>query len=113
MNLPPLSGADAPSPAESVKEQFSANVEGVTGGAKVRGAAPASSVDVIERVVEQLHTGQIDATAAMDQLMEHALSHPGARLLSPAQRLDLENVLRQAIADDPTLQSFKGTLDSR
>ncbi len=108
---PPVKGAESTAPAESVKETFQASMDKVASASQAQGKAPTSAVDVVQNVVQRLQAGEIDATAAMDQLVEYALQQNGAELLNPSQRIELEAVLRGALNEDPTLQGLKNDLE--
>lgn len=109
----PAADAGPAAPTDRVKESFQANLNNLDSASEVQAKSQPTMTDVVQDVVQRLEAGEIDATAAIDHLVEHALQHNGAQLLDPAQRLELESILRRALDEDPTLQSLKIDLEGR
>jgi len=75
-----------------------------TGAARTEKSGPAG-------IVQELRAGQIDAQTAVDKLVDRALAKADAAGLSPAKRGELEAVLRDALATDPTLSQLSKDLE--
>lgn len=77
------------------------------------GAAPAAATPHAARIrsiAEDLRAGRIDATQAVERLLERTLSVGPAALLPPARRAELEALLRGLLQDDPTLSAMQRDL---
>jgi hypothetical protein len=73
------------------------------------GAGAASEVQSpTAALLGRLDAGEITREQAIDGMVEEALGALGAARLPPAQRAELEGVLRAALADDPTLNKLIG-----
>jgi hypothetical protein len=75
-------------------------------------SAPAPGGDALAGVVHALQAGQITPEQAVSQLVEHALSSVGGAL-GEAQRAELSEMMRSALANDPTLLALQGELGRR
>lgn len=90
--------------------------EAAPSGAAVVGetAAPGAAVAASElqspsaAMLSRLDAGEVTREQAIDGMVAEALSALGAGRLPPAQRSELEGVLRAALADDPTLNKLLG-----
>jgi hypothetical protein len=97
----PQSGAGAASGAEQPRtEAFREALEAQRAGA----TAPVSGE--LERLAQEVRAGRLTPEQVIDALVARQLASPPAALLSPAQRTQLEALLRSRLADDPTLVSM-------
>ncbi len=71
-----------------------------------RGSATVARVDGIRA---ELAAGQIDPNEAVERLVQHAMSRAAG--LSDAHRAALEEQLRSALAEDPTLVALRKDLE--
>lgn len=101
--IKPPDGADAPD-AAGLESPDGAAAVGAPGEFK----AVADAAAAAEEVATQLDTGAIDASQAVEQLVQRALANADG--LAPAQREALEAQLRAALADDPTLIALQEDL---
>ena len=108
---PKVPGADAqPDPrkaerSEGAREAFETALEGTPKGADAAGAAP------VDDVVADLRAGRIDAAAAVEKMVQEALSAPGVAQLDAAARAELEAHIRQTLEDDPNLAALVRDLE--
>jgi hypothetical protein len=94
--------------------------EGVTGGGAPRtegfrealatsetpsstGASATGAASELGHLAKQLESGSVTPEQAIEALVERQLDSPAARMLAPAQRAELESMLRSRLAEDPTL----------
>lgn len=106
---PELGGAgsvDGTGDASSVDGAGFKEAMGEVKRAEAQGTADASAVQAtgLEQVVADLKAGRIDATQAVDRLVERAVANSG--LPEGALRTELESFLRTQLAEDPTLQGL-------
>lgn len=101
--------AKAPSDAfrKVLDEPDAAAAAGPSLGA-ARAAAPRTDAVAI---AQELRAGRIDAETAVNKLVEKALAKADAVGLPPAKRSDLEALLRDALASDPTLSQLSKDLE--
>ncbi len=66
-------------------------------------ATASTGASELTRLAEQVQSGALTPEQAIDALVERQLASPMAQLLAPAQRAQLESVLRARLAEDPTL----------
>lgn len=59
-------------------------------------------------LLARLEAGEVTREQAIDGLVREALDVHGGQALPPAQRAELEAVLRTALLDDPTLSRLLG-----
>lgn len=59
--------------------------------------------DPVGRIYEELKTGEITTDTAIEKLVENAMQNSAVQLMSPAQREELETLLRSSLKEDPTL----------
>ena len=102
--IKPPDGADAPDAAGLEPTDGATAVEGAPGEFKAVADAAAAATEI----AGQLDAGAIDASQAVEQLVQRALAN--ARGLAPAQQKALEAQLRAALADDPTLVALQEDL---
>jgi len=74
---------------------------GGTGGVEAAQSTP-------EALLSRLQAGEVTREQAIEGLVAHALEVHGGARLPPAQRAELEGVLRAALVDDPTLARLLG-----
>lgn len=109
---PKVPGADAqPDPTKAKgaggsREAFEAALDGVDRGRDAQAAAP------VDAVVADLRAGRIDAAAAVDKMVQEALSAPGVASLDAAARAELEAHIRHTLEDDPNLAALVRDLDT-
>jgi hypothetical protein len=108
---PKVPGADAqPDPSkakgtEGSREAFEATLDGADRGSDAQAAAP------VDGVVADLRAGKIDAAAAVEKMVQEALSAPGVAQLDAAARAELEAHIRHTLEDDPNLAALVRDLD--
>jgi hypothetical protein len=76
-----------------------------------RAAAPAGADAAQSPTAAWLHkvaTGEATRAEAVDALVAQALEAQGGAKLSPAQRSELEGILRSALLEDPVLSRLLG-----
>jgi hypothetical protein len=64
----------------------------------------------VAAIASEIKAGTLDPAAAMERLIERALSSPTAAGLPPAQKERLAELLRAQLAEDPTLQALQRDL---
>ena len=101
-------GKDATPKAASDEFRKTADLRRPTAPDSVR---PPSVIDAVQRIAEQVRTGEIDPARAVEALVERAMSSGAARTLAPAKRRELESLLRSAIESDPTLAGMVKDLE--
>ncbi len=74
-------------------------------------SAEAQKAGSVDGVVEDLRAGRIDGAAAVDRLVQEALSAPGVAQLDAAARAELEAHIRHTLEDDPNLAALVRDLD--
>lgn len=113
--IPSPAGSPADAPKSTAEASFQDAIGDVAnassleqvGGANAAGAAAQTSpLDLAAR----LQRGEITAAQAVDQLVEKALASPEAQLLGEAGRAQLEQHLRDELANDPSLEAMVGEL---
>ncbi|UJR85924.1 hypothetical protein [Sandaracinus amylolyticus] len=92
--------------AEGASDAFRAELE-KAGGAK--SAATGARADALKALAEEVRSGRIDASQAIDRLVERAMGGAAASL-PPARRAELEAMLRAALEEDPTLAAMQRDL---
>ena len=73
------------------------------------GAASARETE-IAAIAAEIKAGALDPSAAMERLVQRALSSGAASTLPPAQKERLAELLRAQLAEDPTLQALQRDL---
>jgi len=102
---------DVSGPAGS-SEAFRKHVETASPVDAPAPAAPGSeAIEVARRLATELRSGQIDATEAVERLIERAMGGGAAASLPPARRAELEAFLRRSLAEDPTLSALTEDLE--
>ncbi len=99
----------------------SSDVSRAEGGEADAVRAPAGSVGHVDSTgaasqveaptaawLRQLETGEVTGQQAVEGLVRQALEAHGGAALRPAQRAELEQVLRAALLDDPVLRELIG-----
>jgi hypothetical protein len=105
-----LQGAAPPS--GSAPSSGTTHAAGATAGPS-SGVATASQlgskagVDPVSVLVQQVEAGRMNMEQAVEQLLNQTVSSLGKQL-SAAQRAELSDVLRAALANDPTLKGLRG-----
>ncbi len=109
---PKVPGADAQQPdpskakgPEGSREAFEAALEGADRG------SDAQATESVDAVVADLRAGKIDAAAAVEKMVQEALSAPGVAQLDAAARAELEAHIRHTLEDDPNLAALVRDLD--
>jgi hypothetical protein len=77
--------------------------QGAQGAEGTRGAE-------IAAIAAEIKAGTLDPSAAMERLVQRALSSGAAATLPPAQKERLAELLRAQLAEDPTLQALQRDL---
>ncbi len=83
----------------------------VDGPGATQATAPAQSAAVqssTEVVLARLDAGEVTREQAIERLVADALEVHGGTRLAPAQRAELEGVLRSALLEDPVLARLLG-----
>lgn len=102
-SVAPSATQDSPAPAAS--EAFRASLEAAGVGAE--GIGPTSPIG---RVAEAVRSGDLSAQEAGVALIRELVSGSLAAGLNAAQRTELEQLLRDALEDDPGLQAWMNEL---
>lgn len=76
--------------------------------ADARGASAASGE--VAAIASEIKAGTLQASEAVERLVQRALSSGTAAALPPAQRERLAEMLRAQLAEDPTLQALQRDL---
>jgi len=97
----PGAGADGAAAPEGAGAAFRAAASGAEAGAKT---------NEIATIASEIAAGTLDRAAAMERLVERALSSGAAATLSPEHKARLAEVLRAQLAEDPTLQALQRDL---
>jgi hypothetical protein len=95
----PPAGADG-ARADAFREAL-VEAPGPAGAGPASGATSASSD--LQRLAEDVRAGRMTPEAVIEALVARQLAAGPATLLAPAQRAQLEGLLRSRLADDPTL----------
>jgi hypothetical protein len=108
-------GSAGPSPAglgsvgEAAPSSAPAKSQGTTGAT---GAAPSSTSETSASPaadwLRRLDAGEISKSQAVEGLVAQAVEASGGARLSPAQRNELADVLRQSLLNDPVLGGLLG-----
>ena len=80
-------------------------------GAAPTGASQIDPSDPVALVAADLRAGRIDVATALDRIVERAMASGPATALEPAARRELQDFLRQALADDPSLLALTKDLE--
>ena len=91
---------------EGAGAAFRAAVADAEGTAAARGAGRPE----IAAIASEIKAGTLDPSAAMERLVQRALSSGTAAALPPAQKERLAELLRAQLAEDPTLQALQRDL---
>ncbi|MFN9809570.1 MAG: hypothetical protein ACK6CU_08070 [Deltaproteobacteria bacterium] len=75
-------------------------------------ASAGRGVGALHALSEGLAAGTLAPSAVVERLVERALAAPGARGLTEAGRAQLEQSLRTALAEDPTLLAMQAELSA-
>lgn len=70
----------------------------------------ASASEGVRGIAAELRAGRIDASEAVERLLQRTLAGPAVGALPPAERARLESMLRASLAEDPTLASMQKDL---
>jgi hypothetical protein len=81
---------------------------GAVSSASAARAAPKAGV---AGIAQELRAGHISGEVAVQKLVDRALAKADSAGLSPAKRTELEAVLRDALASDPTLSQLSKDLE--
>jgi hypothetical protein len=88
-------------------------------GEAFRGAGAATGVggpeaggraEALRALATEVQAGRMDATTAVDKLVQRVLSESAAASLPPDHRARLEQVLRSQLANDPALLALQKNL---
>jgi hypothetical protein len=118
----PESEGPAGTKAGGTSETFREALEGAEGaegaqkagdsqGAGRAGASQIDPSDPVALVAADLRAGRIDVNTALDRIVERAMASGPATALEPAARRELQDFLRQALADDPSLLALTKDLE--
>lgn len=77
----------------------------------VAGAARAEPTSVAAALARDLRAGRLDSDTVVNKLVDKALAKSDAAGLSPAKRVELEAMLRDALLSDPTLSQLSKDLE--
>jgi hypothetical protein len=90
-------------------QAFRASLE-ATGEVAPTSTGATQGIGTVGELAGALKSGAIEASAVVDRLVEKALAAPAARGLTEAGRAQLEQTLRTALAEDPTLLAMQADL---
>ena len=110
----PPRGIDAPKGKDAVSKAPSDEFRKTLDLRRPAPAAPVAqpvATDAVQRIAAQVRAGELDAARAVEQLVERAMSSGAASTLAPAQRRELEALLRSAVESDPTLAAMVKDLE--
>lgn len=96
---------EGPSAVEAGQPSAVGETSAAQGVGQTEAAAPSSAEEVL---LARLSRGEITREQAIDGLVARALEAHGASRLSPTRRLELEEVLRATLSDDPALAKLLG-----
>lgn len=105
-----LQGAAPPSgsaPGTGTTHGAGATAGPSTGVATASQLGSKAGVDPVSVLVQQVESGRMNMEQAVEQLLNQTVSSFGTQL-SAAQRSELSDVLRAALANDPTLRGLRG-----
>ncbi len=71
------------------------------------------SAGAVADLAAAVKSGAMEPSAVVDQLVARALDAPAARALTETGRAQLEQALRSALANDPTLLALQADLGRR
>ena len=74
------------------------------------GGPAAARANEIATIAAEIKAGTLEPSAAMELLVQRALSSGAAASLPPAQKERLAELLRAQLAEDPTLQALQRDL---
>lgn len=109
VNRKGASGTSGVSP-EGAPEGAGEAFRGAVDGVKPAGAEAGSRAEALRALATEVQAGRMDATAAVEQLVQRVLSESAAMSLPPEHRARLEQVLRSQLANDPALQALQKNL---
>jgi len=90
-----------PSRTEGFREALATDRPAETEAATASSATGGASE--LNQLASGLESGSVSPEQAIDALVERQLHTPAAQMLAPAQRAELESMLRSRLAEDPTL----------
>ena len=102
--LSDVQGTEAASPLD--KSAGVGGAAGASGAAPTQGARAAESPSAA--LLSRLQAGEVTREQAIEGLVAQALEVHGGARLPPAQRTELQQVLRAALLDDPALGRLLG-----
>ena len=102
-------GASGVTP-ESVPQGASEAFRGAVDGAAPSGAEAGTRAEALRSLANEVQAGRMDASTAVDQLVQRVLAESAAASLPPEHRARLEQVLRSQLANDPALQALQKNL---
>ena len=108
---PPTDASSAKSGAAKAPSDAFRTALDEPGAASAAGPARSAPKTDAVAIAQELRAGRIDAETAVDKLVEKALAKADAVGLPPAKRSDLEALLRDALASDPTLSQLSKDLE--
>lgn len=107
-----LEPAAGPRPSDPAQDLGGTQATGsVTGPTSAAAAGDAGAVGPLDALVADLQAGRVSPEAALDALVDRALADVDSQI-SPAQRAELEGIMRSILADDPTLSALRQGLDA-
>lgn len=101
-------GPKGPESVEGPSEPFQRSLDRASDS---EASGEAAGPEGVRAVADDLRAGRIDATQAVERLVERALEGVATEALPPAARAELEAQLRRAIADDPNLAALTKDLE--
>ena len=110
---PPGGSGTGPSGVDALRE--SADLDPSSGADRAQGApteaageTPAAPLHGSASWLSRYEAGEVSREAAIDGIVSEALATHDTGALSGAQRVELEGVLREALATDPNLVALFG-----
>lgn len=100
-------GIDATSEVADVSASHAAGQVGATQSAGAASAASATQSPTAAWL-QKLAAGEVTRAEAVEGLVAQAVEAQGGARLSPAQRGELESILRSALLEDPVLSRLLG-----
>lgn len=117
---PPTSPIDSNLSAENVTSPQTGDVGSVSEFNRVlqsdgslgatKDVQSSQSVDSLQTLADELRSGRMNAEQAVEYLLQNTLSSPITNGLKPEQLQLLTNLMRQLLADDPTLSRMTSQL---
>lgn len=104
-------GAGKPQSVDGPSEAFRETLERTDQASEAGASEAPPQAEGIQAVADDLRAGRIDTSEAVERLVQRALESQAAEALPPAMRAELEQHIRRALADDPSLAALTKDLE--